>query len=403
MIFNFYGSKIEVPDYVKNKNAYVKRFINKSVIVSDFYNISKCFYCDNFAKYEIDISDNEVTIFEPIGRACRKDNCFSKKLNPMSNEFLINCKGLSESEAKMFLGNRSKKSRNTAKENGVPNSNSYECLISKGISYEDARLYMVKKSKKSHDTLKANGWYDDKSNNPFSKEFWIKRGFSSNEAQIKVNERNHFCNQEIGINPSKLEYWIHKYGLEDGINLKNKINEKISYSNSLEGYIDKYGLEDGNRKYAEKISKCVGYLKSTSNESIKFFDDLLFELCDKFKYNFYKEAKYGNGSEICIFDEELNTNYFYDFCLGDLIIEYNGDMWHPRLDRLGEDLFNKWSNPYYNMKHIDASYMENRDKRKKQIAIDNGYKFLEIWSSDCKSNYSKQIKNALEFISNEIN
>lgn len=109
------------------------------------------------------------------------------------------------------------------------NSNSFE-FISKvnNISIDDAKKY-VKKNNKS----------------PFYKENW-----NSEDEYKKSQSRS-------------LEYYINKYGIDNG-NKKYKDHlNKISISNSIEGYINRYG-SDGYKKFKE-ISK------SKDSMSLKFF------------------------------------------------------------------------------------------------------------------------------------
>ena len=87
--------------------------------------------------------------------------------------------------------------------------------------------------------------------------------------------------------------------------------------------------------------------------------------------------------------------FIYDFFLIDynIIIEYNGDYWH--------------ANPeiYENDKIIDGRTAEeiwSKDKLKKEIAEENGFKFYSIWENKYKPGYKNNYDNKIiEKIINE--
>ena len=54
---------------------------------------------------------------------------------------------------------------------------------------------------------------------------------------------------------SSLEYYIKKYGKEDGTEKYNTYIEKLSFTNSLEGYKERYGEQDGERHFKEVSEK----------------------------------------------------------------------------------------------------------------------------------------------------
>jgi len=109
------------------------------------------------------------------------------------------------------------------------NSNSFE-FISKvnNISIDDAKKYLKENNK-----------------SPFYKENW------KSENDYKKSQSR------------SLEYYINKYGIDEGNEKYKEHLNKISISNSIEGYINKYGI-NGSEKFKE-ISK------SKDSMSLKFF------------------------------------------------------------------------------------------------------------------------------------
>ena len=247
---------------------------------------------------------------------------------------------------------------------------------------------------------KENGHFDDISNNPFSKEFWIKhKNMSEEEAQYKVNSRNHWCKESSNINPAKIEYWHNKYGIDLGNELRDNMSNKISYSLSLKGQIEKYGVEEGTRRYKHRITSTSGFTNIKSKTAEHFFDELLdILICQKIDTSM---VEYSKNKELMLYDTTNNTKYFYDFHLNGIIIEYNGDMWHPRLERIGETEFNKWKNPFKNQSHKSAYDVQNRDLSKIECAKQHGYYIIEVWDSEVRINRDEILNYCLK-VYNEI-
>jgi len=67
--------------------------------------------------------------------------------------------------------------------------------------------------------------------------------------------------------------------------------------------------------------------------------------------------------------------FFYDFTIKSkkIIIEFNGVLFHAK------DEFSNWNNPFTNESAFDNI---KRNELKKNIAINNGFKLIEIWSDE---------------------
>jgi len=71
-----------------------------------------------------------------------------------------------------------------------------------------------------------------------------------------------------------------------------------------------------------------------------------------------------------------------------LLIEYNGDFWHCNPKKYPADYLNK-------KKNMTAEELWEQDEKKKNIAIENNYKFIVIWESDYKKNKEIEINKIL--------
>ena len=407
MDYYFYNMIISVPDTEKSVLRYVGNYIRKNNISPyNYFSNSKCYYCNNNAVFRLTLNGNVISYIEPYGKSCKIKGCYSKVLNPCSKEFLKNCKCMSDCEIELFLKSKSKKGVITKKESGhfddiSNNPFSKEFWIKhKNMSEEEAHQTLVSRSKKGVTTKKENGHFDDISNNPFSKEFWIKhKNMSEEEAQYKVNSRNHWCKESSNINPAKIEYWHNKYGIDLGNELRDNMSNKISYSLSLKGQIEKYGVEEGTRRYKHRITRTSGFTNIKSKTAEHFFDELLdILICQKIDTSM---VEYSKNKELMLYDTTNNTKYFYDFHLNGIIIEYNGDMWHPRLERIGETEFNKWKNPFKNQSHKSAYDVQNRDLSKIECAKQHGYYIIEVWDSEVRINRDEILNYCLK-VYNEI-
>lgn len=375
--------------------------------LEEYHNGNKCYYSDNYTPVTLINKDNKVLIRYTNTKGaifrCGKPECKCKKLNPLSLEFLVNCRGLSEIEAKSILSSKNKKSTLTSYLNvldGKPGTaaamsaagrNPMSVLeLNKRMSETETKEFLLTKGHKTESTKRSNGWYDDISNNPYSKTYWVNHGMSIEEAQYKVNSRNFWCkefyqsreNSKLS-NPSKLEYYVNKFGEELG---QIKFGEKISkaiYSNSIESYIIRYGYIEGTRKYNSKIEKTTGNLGSISTESRRFFSRLYKRLI-KIGYN-RTDLQVGlRGSKEFVLRDELNNSNRYDCCLihQKIIIEYNGHIWHPRRDRMTNTEWENWKMPFKNNEGISANDKEFKDLEKISFAKRLGYNIIEVWPKD---------------------
>ena len=256
-----------------------------------------------------------------------------------------------------------------------------------------------------------------KSHRKLNIEYWINRGYSQEEAKIKVSQYqkengNKFSEKNKKF-PEKysdrtwtqINYWINlgysqeeatqiistsqdktsiasfvnRYGEDEGKKKYATFIKKLSYGSSVEYYINKYGKEEGQLKYEKylfsKIPKTF-----TSKESIKFFIPIYKELR---KMNLTKSDIFwgiGGSREYYMFDKSTNSIFFYDFCIPKLkkIIEYHGTSFHPN-PNWKKEKFDSWNCLFLN---LTAEEKLKIDQYKENFARKKGYSVLCIWSDD---------------------
>jgi hypothetical protein len=211
----------------------------------------------------------------------------------------------------------------------------------------------------------------------------------------------------------KIEYYIEKYGEEEGLILYEEINKIRTFN--LENSIKKYGEEQGTVKYNNwknvKRTSIEKFIELYGEEEGRIKRDIwLSNLVNRIYYCVSKESK----KFFEILDNTLNikgmfgdrkneyklkspTNYyFYDYYNKDLnlIIEYNGVAYHPNPEKLSGDEWEKWRHPKDKTITADISY--EKQKIKLEFAKQNGHNILEIWND-------KSIDDNIKICENYIN
>jgi hypothetical protein len=129
---------------------------------------------------------------------------------------------------------------------------------------------------------------------------------------------------------------------------------------------------------------------TASKESLKIFIPLYKYLRKNgiFRDDIYLGVKGSN--EFKLHDLIKNRTYSYDFTITYLktIIEYHGERFHPNIEKYGfEYLKENWGKEF----NINLEEKINFDLNKKQTAIDNGYDYIEIWSSDDENTINEKL------------
>jgi len=249
---------------------------------------------------------------------------------------------------------------------------------------------------------------------PVNKEYWLKLGYTEEESILQIEgqklvsergcvarygkiegkriwkEREDKRSKNGKKGSTSLEYWINKGYSEKEAKIKRSERQKTF---SKKKCIEKYGKKEGLIIFTERQCKWQktlyknGKLKSGYSgisqelffEIIKYVDDT--KLLNQI---FFAEK----GGEY-VMDSEYG---FYRFDYVDTknkkIVEYNGDQYHGNPNKyIAEDT------PHPFRKDITAQEMWDNDKRKIDLAKENGFDVLIIWDSEYRLGNKQDIIN----------
>lgn len=341
------------------KFGQAKTFIGSNGGVEYFYkkffaDNRKCVFCQNEIRLKTKIvDDNNIVkiINTQQNNLCYSSECYSNNVNPRSYEWLTKVKGMTE---------------------------------------EEARNYSVNISKKSFKNRKAKQIEE----NPYSKEYWLSKGLSEDEAQSKVNSRNR----------RKKEFWLKRgYDEENAINMAkfHSSTWNLEYLMYFKGYSEEKALDilkQNSKILSDSAKNNINILKPLRKSSIEansFFKDLYektLKTVGILEEEIYTDS-FGKNKEW--FVREENNIYFYDFCIPSLgiVIEYNGIHVHPKnLNDLN------WKHAY---SKEDAQTVYDREEIKKQIIKDKfGFdSYFVLFSDESKEEFILKFD---EFIKKEL-
>lgn len=267
----------------------------------------------------------------------------------------------------------------------------------------------------------------------------VKRRLSlSKENQIKKYGEEGFkkiCESK----KSSIDTFILKYGEEYGRKKYAEACRRKARAPTLYGFIDLYGDEAGRKMYENRsmlVSPIYNFLRKkygeedaqtiykkyklkkdivkdydikldnitkakslrfintssgpTSSESVKFFQAIELYINRRLLYG-------SKRSELKLFDTELCKIYYYD-CFDELsktIVEFHGVAFHPKEGDIN------WVSPF------GRSYQDaiEHDMRKKNIAEENGYKYIFIYSDEVKlqHDFDEKVRHISKLLNNESN
>lgn len=223
---------------------------------------------------------------------------------------------------------------------------------------------------------------------------------SHREKFIKNKSKEEIKNHDLQGSPWRIEYYLYRgYSEKEGKEIISKMKKESSMF-CKEYYLkNNYNLDESKSLSYEYWKKnCYNNSLNISKESLKIFKPLYDDL--KLKYDnilIYFGDSENNKKEYFLYDKENKKYYFYDFTILykgiKLIIEYQGHMFHPNREKLNE---NDWNNWICLFKNIDADQKYKMDNLKKELAINNGFEYLEIWSNDSNDINIKKVKNFLK-------
>jgi len=196
-------------------------------------------------------------------------------------------------------------------------------------------------------------------------EYYLTKGMNLTAAREALSERQATFS---------LKKCIERHGNEKGLEIFNARQKK--WQKTLNDKTEEEKIEI--------LQKKIRNFKRYSKSSFRLFADIEEEIGESM--NFY----YGEN-EFFLWDKKDKRIYFYDLFIKELnlIVEFHGIMFHPKRELSQEELKN-WTSLFTNLSGIEVRI---KDDKKKKLAIDTGYEFLELWEDDI---YKKQ--TLLDFI-----
>lgn len=252
-------------------------------------------------------------------------------------------------------------------------------------------------------------------------EYWLSRGFSFEESKLKtelhlMNTERAFIikyGEEEGVklfrekkikegklhSPRSVEYWLNKgFSFEES----KEIISKNQNTFSLDKCIERHGEEKGLKIFTERQNKWQQSLLNNGNMKLgysKISQELFYSILGTYDLGCRDKIKFATHNGEFKIDNPNGGVYVYDFIdvLSKKIIEYNGDMFHANPKK-----YKKTDTPHPYRKNKTSVEIWESDKKKLDVAKNNGYDVLVIWDSEFRwGNKEKIIKKCLKFLKNE--
>jgi len=236
-----------------------------------------------------------------------------------------------------------------------------------------------------------------RSRSPFSKDF-IKY------KDDKTDEQRKFFVQEAlkdRVLTTSIRYYLDK-GYNEEVAEKMLSKRQRTFSEKI--CIEKYGEDEGKKLFTNRQNKWQKSLLENGNLkggysliSQKLFNIIITyynesEICNLY----YATNKFNSKGEFRI-NRSTSGIWIYDFV--DLknkkIIEYNGDQYHanPKIYKANDISHN------FNIKRgLTAELIWDKDRRKTEDAIKEGFEVLTIWDSEYKKNKEETLNKCLNFL-----
>lgn len=187
-----------------------------------------------------------------------------------------------------------------------------------------------------------------------------------------------------------LDYFIEKYGEDEGKNVYKELNKKKSLS--IDNLILRYGQKEGMSRYLSYMEdKSFGYSILAKN----IFD----QISEKYPNNKIYYMDMNGNKEFGVLDKHNRRYYYYDYI--DLTlkkgIEFNGDVFHGN-----PKLFCKDDSPNpFNREKTCEKLWEYDDIKIKTIKESHDINILTIWESDYNEDSNGVIEQCINFLKND--
>lgn len=238
-----------------------------------------------------------------------------------------------------------------------------------------------------------------KSLRPSSVEYWISKGFDSDEAiqqqalfqtsasNISKDKKQNDPQKYRGTLPSHPEYWMKRGFSTHQAHLKVKQHQTTF---SLEKCIERYGEKDGHLRWKERQDKWLKTLEvngARGTDSSILADSFLQELLRHFPT---AKCSVGGGEKRIRVGAKT---YSVDFFLDGKIIEVNGDFWHANPSKyIAESILS-----FPGGKKTAREIWEKDARRSKDLAA-TGYVMLVLWETDIITDRDAALARAIWFL-----
>ena len=181
------------------------------------------------------------------------------------------------------------------------------------------------------------------------------------------------------------KHFVDKFGEELGKKKWKELCFNRGKSARLSYYIEKYGEEEGSRIWKDRI-KNLGNLPTTKISSLNIKFKSMLDLL-----NIPYESEY------CIWLDDVQPRY-YDFRIGKILIELNGDFWHAKQKKYKETDILNFPGESKTVKEV-----WERDRIKKELAEKNGFKVIYFWENQINNSeiWNKIVNKFTEYANNK--
>lgn len=413
IIINSSG-KLKISDLIKRSLSRKGHDLNKFIEENSNKKLEKCRICKtHYPPFIIEchydenliIVDEFIPIKDKIYCYGLNKDCPGIKMNSNSVEFISKTLLLSEDDALKYI---KKNNKSTFYKENWDNEDDYKESQKRDSEYFKSRYNenwevkyneYINKIKKSNSLERYINEYGYDEGNEIFKSICDKKDSMSFDYFLIKNSQNYekakfeYYNRlkSVSIN---LCGFINRYGEKEG---QKRYDENIiKIRESRRKYFDnltpdqrkeKYAITPekiGQKRYDEWLEKIMVPITRASKESEVIFRNVL----SKLEYN-DNDIYVGIDDKKEYFIRDGKKILFYDFVIksAKIIIEYNGIVWHPKLENIN----------YFKPIGTKLSAIElyNKQQHKISLAKSKGFSVLEIWSDD-----SNNLEKCLDFIKN---
>ena len=266
------------------------------------------------------------------------------------------------------------------------------------LSKEDA-IVEYQKFRKSHGMNKGWGCGENNNNHhsnttikerkeksPRCIEFWVRKGYSIEEAKI-LRENWYQEIFEQMVPPASIERWIERFGNEE---LAKEKRREAYGTNNLERYIDRFGKEEGTKRFTERLKSWANKMKDLSAHGCSQKElDFIQTIISTFNLE-QKDCQYRGQYSSLRYVGNL-PDFIYK---NSKVIEFYGDYWHcnPKL----------YDNEFVNKAGYSVKSRAQKDAIRNKTLTDNGYEVLVIWEYDWREHRKECLQQIKTFLNCQL-